>query len=127
VYYMLGGAAGSNPAYVAGAGPRSPRAPLHREASCWPDRRALPCTALTALLRPGPNPSVLSGALVAGPGGDDGFEDARLSPGARVGAHYNVPLLGALAGLLHAGVSPARCQGGAGFLADILPDAFLSS
>ncbi|KAI8475596.1 MAG: Six-hairpin glycosidase-like protein [Monoraphidium minutum] len=124
VSYILGGQAGRNPSFVVGAGPRAPRAPAHAAASC-PAAAAAPCTAATALLSPEittqPNPNEIIGALVAGPGPDHGYADSRLSPGSRVGVHYNVPLLGAIAGLVHFGVDPGRCQGGGGFLQGLLP------
>ena len=127
-------------------GPKFPLAPLHRQASCTPaSRGAKPpaCTPLTALIPPAgasafaaaaaasggaprANPSTLYGALVAGPGADDGYEDSRLSPGARVGVHFNAPLVGALAGLLQRGASQQRCQAAGGFLSELLrADDFL--
>jgi hypothetical protein len=39
VSYMLGGRVGLNRGYVVGVGSRFPRAPQHRQASCWPDRK----------------------------------------------------------------------------------------
>jgi hypothetical protein len=102
------------------------------------DRRAPPpsprprpqerCTALSALLPSDGNPSTVAGALVAGPDARDGYADARLSPGARVGVHYNAPLVGALAGLLQGGVQQAACAvAKGGFLAEVLPDQWVGA
>jgi hypothetical protein len=117
--------------YLVGYGPRYPRAPQHREASCAPSSRgASPpaCTVSSALLAAGPNPSVASGAVVAGPtvppgGIEESYTDARTAPGARVALHYAAPLLGALAGLVEARVGSAsgRCQGDRGFIQQLLP------
>jgi len=125
VSYFFGGRVGRNRGYVVGATPRAPRAPQHREASCWPGRDEEPCTALSALLPPDKNPSVIVGALVAGPDDNDDYIDSRLALGARVGVHYNAALLGALAGLVHGDVQQSRCQGSKGFLSELLPDQLL--
>jgi hypothetical protein len=65
-----------------------------------------------------------AGALVVGPDAWDAFSDDRSSPQSRVGLHYNAPLLGALAGLVHMGVAAGHCQGGRGFVqSEALPYA----
>ena len=95
---MLGGSTGRNLGFVAGAGTRPPKAPAHMQASCPADPSA-PCDARSALFAADaaglPNPGVIAGALVAGPGADDGYADRPAAPGARVGAHNNAPQHGA--------------------------------
>ncbi|KIY96227.1 hypothetical protein MNEG_11736, partial [Monoraphidium neglectum] len=136
VSYILGGRTGRNPAFLAGFGPRAPDRPQHAQASCPPLPSPLSAAAAggaaaascgpEALFSSDPNPSVIAGALVAGPGPDDDSEvlASRAGPANRVGIHYNAPLLGALAGLVGAGAAPSRCQGGSGVLQQLLPDDF---
>ena len=45
-----------------------------------------------------PNPNLLKGALVAGPGSNDDFTDNRHNPGNLVALKYNAGLTSALAG-----------------------------
>jgi len=113
VTYILGGQVGSNLGYLVGFGPRYPTQPQHRQASCppWTKGTSPPaCTVSLGLLSDTSDPSVIAGGLVAGPGAGDEYIDARLSPGSRVGVHYNVALMGALAGLVHNEVQPGSCQ-----------------
>ncbi|CAL4079034.1 unnamed protein product, partial [Meganyctiphanes norvegica] len=71
VNYMLGDAGRS---YVIGFGNNPPQRPHHRSSSC-PDFPA-PCD-WDAFNNGGPNPQVLTGALVGGPKQDDGYNDDR--------------------------------------------------
>ncbi|GBF97197.1 hypothetical protein Rsub_10058 [Raphidocelis subcapitata] len=123
ITYMLGGQVGRNRGYLTGFGPRAPLAPRQMASSCPPGSRGRspPACSVPALLGGDPNPSPLAGALVAGPGEDDSYTDARAAPGAGVGVHYNAPLLAALAGLLQSNAGPGQCQGaGGGILRELL-------
>ena len=71
VRYMLGDGGRS---LVVGFGRRPPLQPHHRGASCPPP--PLPCN-FSALHAAGPNPHVLTGALVGGPHLDDSYPDDR--------------------------------------------------
>ncbi|KAL6757032.1 Six-hairpin glycosidase-like protein [Haematococcus lacustris] len=102
---QLGYMAGSNPAarsYVVGYQPSgvqaSPQRPHHKSASCSPDY-SVGCS-WEQLHAGGPNPSVLQGALVGGPGNDDGYADVRDDYiRNEVTLDYNAGFTGALAGL----------------------------
>ncbi|WAR15156.1 GUN4-like protein, partial [Mya arenaria] len=71
-------ALGDNPtnrSYVVGFGNNAPKRPHHRSSSC-PSMPA-PC-GWDEQKNPGPNPHVLYGALVGGPGADDSYKDDRM-------------------------------------------------
>ncbi|KAL6629744.1 hypothetical protein ACP70R_029509 [Stipagrostis hirtigluma subsp. patula] len=101
VDYILG----ANPAgmsYMVGFGARYPRHVHHRGAS-MPSVRDHParigCDEGFRYLHSGePDPNVLVGAVVGGPGGDDGFADSRDNYAqAEPSTYTNAPLVGALA------------------------------
>ncbi|PSC71377.1 Endoglucanase A [Micractinium conductrix] len=96
--YMLG-LAGSDRSFVVGYGRDPPTHPHHRAASCPP--APAPCTFNTAFTAPGPNPHVIAGALVGGPGGPgDAYTDVRSDFKANeVAVDYQAGFTGALAGL----------------------------
>lgn len=57
----------------------------------------------------------LRGALVPGPDADDEYVDNPFMPRySSIGVHHNVPLIGALGGLLHQKVSIGQCAAGQG-------------
>ncbi|GIL94714.1 hypothetical protein Vretimale_930 [Volvox reticuliferus] len=101
ISYMLG----SNPqsqSFVVGYKPsslyKSPEKPHHRSSSCNPNY-AITCD-WNALDAAGPNPSVLMGALVGGPGRDDSYVDNRRDyMKNEVALDFNAGFTGALAGL----------------------------
>jgi endoglucanase len=66
--YALGS---SGRSFVVGFGVSPPTRPHHRGASCV--RGAGACS----INAPGPNPNVVAGALVGGPGVDDSYVDTR--------------------------------------------------
>ena len=74
---------------------------IHERASSCPVNESLPCNALNALYTTEPNPSVLTGALVYGPGLEDiGFVDDRSnSEDTYVSIENNAGLTGVMAGL----------------------------
>ncbi|XP_013393921.1 uncharacterized protein LOC106161500 [Lingula anatina] len=71
IHYMLGDAGRS---YVVGFGNNPPTHPHHRAASC--PLRPGPC-GKSNKDTPSPNPQVLTGALVGGPGKNDDYADVR--------------------------------------------------
>jgi len=89
--YALGDAGRS---LVVGVGKDPPTAAANQAASC-PDPPAA-CDAVTARLTPTPNPHVLYGALVEGPGWSDRYVDARPLNGSRV-TPVSIVALGAAA------------------------------
>ncbi|EFJ40288.1 hypothetical protein VOLCADRAFT_99925 [Volvox carteri f. nagariensis] len=101
VSYMLG----TNPqsqSFVVGYKPttshKAPEKPHHRSSSCNPSY-AITCD-WTALDAAGPNPSVLAGALVGGPGRDDSYVDNRRDyMKNEVALDFNAGFTAALAGL----------------------------
>lgn len=68
--YALGNTGRS---FVVGFGINPPQRPHHRGSSC--PNRPQPCD--NGLNNPGPNPQILYGALVGGPGLDDSYTDDR--------------------------------------------------
>nr|KAG5691509.1 hypothetical protein BaRGS_017722 [Batillaria attramentaria] len=95
IHYALGDAGRS---FVCGFGKNPPTQPHHRGASC-PVRPA-PCN-WEAQQNPGPNPHVLYGALVGGPGNHDDYTDSRMDfTHNEVACDYNAGFQGAVAGLL---------------------------
>ncbi|KAI3430666.1 hypothetical protein D9Q98_005258 [Chlorella vulgaris] len=106
--YMLG-LKGSDRSYVVGYGKNPPVQCHHRGASC-PNRPA-PCNYNDAFAVPTPNPQVLYGALVGGPGPDDKYVDKRSDYQANeVATDYNAGFTGALAGLVQ--LLPAAATSG---------------
>uniref|UniRef100_A0A2C9JY97 Endoglucanase n=1 Tax=Biomphalaria glabrata TaxID=6526 RepID=A0A2C9JY97_BIOGL len=82
-----------------GYGSKFPRQPHHRAASC-PSKPA-PCTSADANSH-GPNPHVLTGALVGGPDEGDQYVDVRSDYVLNeVAIDYNAGFHGALAGIVH--------------------------
>ena len=96
VDYALGSGGRS---FVVGYGNNPPTHPHHRAASC-PDRPA-PCD-WNAYNSPAPNPQVIKGALVGGPGGpgDEYADDRNNFQTNEVAVDFNAGFTGALAGLL---------------------------
>ncbi|KAL4451254.1 hypothetical protein ABPG77_009326 [Micractinium sp. CCAP 211/92] len=99
VDYMLG-LAGSDRSFVVGYGNNPPVRAHHRAASCPPPPAT--CSYNTAFESPGPNPHVLTGALVGGPPGpSDSYQDLRSNYQTNeVAVDYNAGFTGALAGLV---------------------------
>jgi hypothetical protein len=121
VHYTLGGTMGQDGrSYVVGLGRSPPRRPQHRQASCPISGDT--CNIRSALLADQANPSVIKGALVAGPDSEDGYVDTRIGLQGRVGVHYNVPLMGAMAGLLQMDVRQGQCQSERGWYQTIFLD-----
>ncbi|XP_057965253.1 endoglucanase 24-like [Malania oleifera] len=96
---------GDNPknmSYVVGYGPIYPRL-IHHRGSSLPSiqdhNRTMGCRDGDVYFRSAnPNPNVLVGAAVGGPGWDDGYVDDRWNPGqSEPTTYYNAPLVGALA------------------------------
>ena len=100
--YALGDAGRS---LVVGVGKDPPTAAANQAASC-PDPPAA-CDAVTARLTPTPNPHVLYGALVEGPGWSDRYVDARPLNGSRV-----TPVSIVALGVKRPKVAPARAGKG---------------
>lgn len=115
--YVLGGQRGKERSFVVGLGSNPPAKPQHRQASCASG--LMRCSVANSLAPADPNPQVLKGAVVAGPDGGDAFADVRSSEQSRVSVAYNVPFMGAVAGLLQHAVSPANCQKEHGLFQDM--------
>lgn len=85
--------------FVVGWGPAPPLRPASPAASCPAAEQ--PCNGSradsAAFASPNPNPHVLAGALVAGPGSGDAYADERSAAGARIALEFNGGLSGALA------------------------------
>nr|AMH40359.1 glycoside hydrolase family 9 [Aretaon asperrimus] len=100
INYMLGDTGFS---YVVGFGDKYPLRVSHRAASC-PDPPAK-CD-WTQYSSPDPNPQVLTGALVGGPGVNDDYEDVRADyVHNEVDTVYNAGFQGVLATLIELGYS----------------------
>ncbi|XP_063240585.1 uncharacterized protein LOC134541243 [Bacillus rossius redtenbacheri] len=98
--YMLGDTGFS---YVVGFGSKYPLRAHHKAASC-PDRPAK-CD-WTQFSSPEPNPQVITGALVGGPGANDDYEDVRSDYKVNeVDTVYNAGFQGVLATLIELGYS----------------------
>nr|CAD7445147.1 unnamed protein product [Timema bartmani] len=98
--YMLGDGGRS---YVVGFGDNYPTHAHHRSSSC-PDAPAT-CD-WTQYSTTDPNPHVLTGALVGGPGANDDYEDVRSDyQHNEVGCVYNAAFQGVLATLIELGYS----------------------
>jgi hypothetical protein len=96
--YILGDTGRS---YVVGYGTNPPTRPHHRAASC-PDPPA--ACGFTYQDASGPNPHVLTGALVGGPDQSDAYTDSRTDyVHNEVADDYNAGFQSALAALLHLG------------------------
>ncbi|MPC16854.1 Endoglucanase A [Portunus trituberculatus] len=102
IHYMLGSTGRS---FVVGFGNNPPQRPHHASSSCkdppepcsWPDFHS-----------PYPNPHILYGALVGGPGQDDSYADVRSDyVKNEVACDYNAGFQSAVAALRHL----ARCSG----------------
>ena len=99
VRYLLGSTTGQS--FVVGRGPSWPKQPHHRAASC--PLAPTPC-GWDYFNSPKPNPQVLLGALVGGPGLNDEFEDERSDYiKNEVAIDYNSGYTGVLAALLKYG------------------------
>ncbi|GIL46304.1 hypothetical protein Vafri_3317 [Volvox africanus] len=130
ISYMLG----SNPqnqSFVVGYKPsslhKSPEKPHHRSSSC--NRNYTITCDWNALNAVGPNPSVLMGALVGGPGADDSYVDDRGDyKKNEVALDFNAGFTGALAGLtsLEQRLSQSGCSW-AGFCAGTCSPSALPS
>jgi hypothetical protein len=107
VTYALGGQLGKGRSFVVGVGDNAPTRPAHPQASCPTDTARCDMSALS---NPGPNPNVITGAVVAGPDGKDGYADDRTSSQSRVSPLFNIPYAAAMAGLLTNGVVASQCQ-----------------
>ncbi|CAG2108742.1 unnamed protein product, partial [Medioppia subpectinata] len=85
--------------FVVGVGVNPPTRPHHRSSSC-PNEPVI-CD-YSAMSNPGPNPQILTGALVGGPDKNDGYADKRDDfVHNEVAMDYNAGFQGALAALLH--------------------------
>jgi hypothetical protein len=94
--YILGQQGTNQQSYVVGYGPNSPQQAHHRSASCTPT-----FCGWAAFAAPGPNPNVIEGALVGGPGKNDDYVDKRnYYIKNEVAIDYNAGFTGALAALL---------------------------
>ncbi|KAF6252704.1 endo-beta-1,4-glucanase [Scenedesmus sp. NREL 46B-D3] len=97
VAYMLGEATGQS--FVVGYGTNFPRQPHHRAASC-----SNASCGWAAFHSPLPNPNVVRGALVGGPGPDDSYLDARHNyVQNEVAIDYSAGFTGVMAALLASG------------------------
>ncbi|XP_025083452.1 uncharacterized protein LOC112557675 [Pomacea canaliculata] len=95
IHYALGDTGRS---FVVGFGVNPPTRPHHRASSC--PMLPAPC-GWEAQQNPGPNPHVLYGALVGGPGGSDDYVDDRKDyVHNEVACDYNAGFQSAVAGLL---------------------------
>lgn len=107
VTYALGGQMGKGRSFVVGVGENPPTRPAHPQASCPADGSKCDLSALSSA---NPNPFVITGAVVSGGDGKDGFLDDRTSDQSRVSPMFNIPYAAAVAGLLHHNVLPSQCQ-----------------
>lgn len=105
--YALGGQLGKGRSFIVGVGDNAPTRPAHPQASC--PLGASKCD-LSALASPEPNPKTITGAVVAGPDGEDKYADDRTSQQSAVSPMFNIPYAAALAGLLQHNVVPNECQ-----------------
>uniref|UniRef100_A0A383W5M1 cellulase n=1 Tax=Tetradesmus obliquus TaxID=3088 RepID=A0A383W5M1_TETOB len=112
LYSLTGGEIADGTSYIVGAGPRWPKRPHHRQASCPAD--GSPCTVTTALMSSLPNPRQLTGALVAGPHADDGFSDVR--------SNNSPPYMGCCSSAVAAAPAAAAGPGAGALVAG--PDAY---
>jgi hypothetical protein len=99
---------------VVGLGTDPPLAAANQAASCPPTPAA--CDAVTAQLTPAPNPFVLYGALVEGPGWTDRYVDARPVNGSRVTPQASAALGAAAAAALASPTEWEACLQGFGVL-----------
>lgn len=105
IRYMLGS---SGRSFVVGYGENPPMRPHHRASSC--PLMPAPCD-WTAMNNPGPNPSILYGALVGGPDFHDNFKDNRADfISNEVAVDYNAGFTGALAGLSQTHFTQVDCK-----------------
>ncbi|CAG2180943.1 unnamed protein product, partial [Oppiella nova] len=94
--YILGDTGRS---FVVGVGVNPPTRPHHRSSSC-PNEPVL-CD-YSAMQNPGPNPHILTGAVVGGPDKSDAYVDKRDDyVHNEVAMDYNAAFQGTLAALLH--------------------------
>lgn len=88
------------------------RARILHAPPCVPAAGGIAVRALRSTPTP---PPAQTGALVSGPGEDDGFDDDRtLTSQSGIGLHHNVALGGLLGGLLGRRVTPGQCAAGRG-------------
>lgn len=107
VSYALGGQMGKGHSFVVGLSPTAPTRPAHPQASCPADYSRCDVTALG---KADANPNIITGAVVAGPDGSDGYADDRSSEQSKVSPALNIPYAAAVAGLLQYGVGGTQCQ-----------------
>jgi endoglucanase len=94
--YILGDTGRS---FVVGVGVDPPQRPHHRASSC--PNEPVPCD-FSAMTNPGPNPHILTGALVGGPDKSDAYTDKRDDyVHNEVACDYNAAFTSALAALSH--------------------------
>lgn len=94
LHYALGD---SGRSYVVGFGTNPPQRPHHRASSC--PMVPAPCASFE-MQQKGPNPHVLYGALVGGPGKNDDYTDSRSNYiNNEVACDYNAGFQSAIAGL----------------------------
>ena len=106
--YILGLNPGGR-SYVVGYGDNPPRRPHHRASSC---PRLLEACGPQWMGSAEANPHTLYGALVGGPGEDDGFADDRGNyVQSEVAIDYNAGFTGALAALVRPAAHAAECGG----------------
>lgn len=107
VSYTLGGQMGKGHSFVVGLGDNAPTRPAHPQASCPGGSSTCDITSLSSS---DVNPHVITGAVVAGPDGDDRYADDRTSTQSAVSPLFNIPYAAAVAGLLQHNVLSSQCQ-----------------
>lgn len=107
--------------YVVGFGKRYPHRAQHQAASCPTDGN---CSWGSAFWpgRDNPNQNLVSGALVAGPDFKERYVDDRTFSNSKVAVHYNVGLLGAIAGLTQTQTDANICGQGNGVYQEVFHD-----
>ena len=109
--YVLGDGGRS---LMAGWGKRPPQRVQSRMAAC--PKAPAPCDKVRNLYGPGPNPNVLTGAIIEFPAYDDKFADVRASNDSRVSIENNAGATAAFAGLNQATGTWDQCLQGFGVL-----------
>lgn len=106
INYMLGD---SGRSFVVGFGTNPPLRAIHPAASC-PTDAATPC-GWDDYDSPDPNPNVINGCLVGGPGIDDSYEDIRTNAlQNECACDYNAGFQSAVAGLRSAQLASSRIR-----------------